>query len=358
MSAPYWTIRQAGPNDLDALMHLVRTVHGERYPQINARYWRWRYHGHAGFPASVFIAEHRGEVIGLRPTMIFDYWWGADQFKGAMYTGVMTHPEHRRRGVFRSLVDAANDHVARAGAAFCLTLPNDMSLPGFRAAPDWHYPGVIPAYVKPIDTPLLLRRKAGKLLSAVAGRGVAMLFRQSVRQSNIGSIRCTPVETFPDALTDVAADFARDAGNLMLARTAPYMNWRFTQHPHLAYHLQVAHDKATCVGAIVTATAEQSGLPVGMIVDLVARGGTNTLSALLHAGEKVLRDDGVALITCQASTPLLQRALRQCGFRRLPNRLVPKRFNFVYRLTGAAALPAEPRRLSAWHLTFGDSDNA
>ena len=41
--------------------------------------------------------------------------------------------------------------MAEQGAAFCMTLPNDQSMPGFTSAPDWHFPGLIPMAFKLID---------------------------------------------------------------------------------------------------------------------------------------------------------------------------------------------------------------
>ncbi|HRX83584.1 MAG TPA: GNAT family N-acetyltransferase [Phycisphaerae bacterium] len=356
MSAWNWTIRPASAGETPRVLELVRAVHGDRYPELDARYWRWRYYNDAGYGATVFVAELDGQPIGLRPVALFDYRWGTQALRGAMYTGVLTHPAHRRKGVFRSLVNAANAYVAEAGAAFAMTLPNDASLPGFRNASDWVFPGLIPVYVKLLDARRVLAARLTRPLAALLGPVANRGFGRAAPPDPAVTTAC--VSTLPDAIDAVAADFARDAGTLMIARPAAFWNWRYAAHPHIAYDLIVAHAAETCLGAVATAVNDRYGAPAGMIVDIAARDREAGLAHLLGAAERHLVDRGAALITCQATTPLLQRALRRCGYRRLPARLAPKKFNFVYRLTGAAPLHAEPRRLEDWHLMFGDSDNA
>ncbi|OQZ06783.1 MAG: hypothetical protein B6D36_03275 [Planctomycetes bacterium UTPLA1] len=95
-----------------------------------------------------------------------------------------------------------------------------------------------------------------------------------------------------------------------------------------------------------------------MIVDLVSQADEAVIRSLIRFAENDLRQRGFGIVTCQATSPALLRALRFEGFRNGPPSVIRKRFHFVYRRTGVTGLPHDPSSLSNWHLTFGDSDNA
>jgi hypothetical protein len=156
----------------------------------------------------------------------------------------------------------------------------------------------------------------------------------------------------------VFESFGRDVGRLMIRRTAAYWQWRYMSRPQATYSTIVARRGTHVLGAVVTAVQRRFGVVIGMIVDIIAGGGTPVLCALLGAAEEELRSRGVGMTACQATSPLLSQALVDSGYFRPKGRLIPKKFHFVYRLTGVAGLPPEPRQIADWHLTFGDSDNA
>lgn len=358
MTKQYWTIRLGRTEDTDAVVKLVHTVHGDRYPELNRSYWEWRYLNETEFRADILIAEYQGEPIGIRPMVLFDFQWGAKHLTGAMLTGVLTHPDHRRRGVFRSLVDASNERVARLGAQFSMTMPNDNSLRGFVNWREWRYPGRIPLYIKVVDGRAMLTPKAGRIAAHLVGWTPQVFFRNRPIHAVRWGLDTEPTELVPEELDEVFDEFARACGTLMIRRTAAYWNWRYGRKPSAPYRTFLARRSGAVVGAVVTSMQRRMGLDVGMVIDLVARGGLTTLGQLLRSAETDLISRRLGLITCQATSPLLCRALEEQGYRCLSSRWLPKQFHFLYRPTGVPGLPRQPARLRDWHLTFGDSDNA
>jgi GNAT superfamily N-acetyltransferase len=365
MPTRYWTIRPAQPNEAPAILELARAVHGFQRPELNDSFLSWRYWNDTPFRADILVAEHEGRFIGMQPVAVFDFQQGSERFKGAMYTGVQTHPDHRRRGVFRSLIDSSNAYAAERGAAFCLTMPNDDALAGFSAFGDWHYPGPIPTSFKIIKRAALLRGGAAGAFIALAGSLPQAVFARRRGSSPNNRYSCVCSDTPADNLDDLADESAREFGGVCLRRTSAYWNWRYAVRPAAsyrptaavspAYRTLVLKEGTQPVGAVATSVAHQAGLDVGLIVDLVARGGLPVLRRLLFEAEAELRDRGVGLITCQATHPAMQTALKEEGHL-LPNpRWLPRKFNFVYRPTDRR-LPGG-LALTDWHLTFGDSDN-
>jgi GNAT superfamily N-acetyltransferase len=338
-------------------MQLVRAVHGDRYPELNRAYWQWRYLNDAGFAAHVFMAELDGRPIGVLPMALFEFQWGVQRLHGAMYTGLLTHPDHRRRGIFRSLIDSCNAQTAKLGGLFSMGMPNEAALPGYFKFGDWVYVGLIPVYMKLASVPALLRPRAGRVLGGVLGALPQLCLLR--RRPSLGGppVDVEPAQFVPTDLDDVADRFARDCGLLMIRRRAAYWNWRYGARPEAAYRMLVARQAGCVMGAIATTTQYRRGIEVGVILDIVSRDGTTGCRHLLRAAEQDLRARGVGLITCQASTPLLQQALQAEHYRCPPAKWLPKKFHYIYRPTGLPGLPRPPKDIADWHLTFGDSDN-
>lgn len=355
---PYWTNRLARPDEQGPILELVRTVHGNSYQEIDESYFRWRYLNDTPFRASVMLAEHDGRPIGIQPIAVFDWKWGSAALRGAMYTGVLTHPDHRRRGVFRSLIDSSNEHAAQVGAQFIMTLPNDASLPGFQRFGDWQYPGLISLMLKVVNPRAAMRDTGFQPLGMILQWAPAVAFRRRRAGGCDGGLSLERVTEFPREL-DIAADqYSDHIGSMMIRRTSNYMNWRYAARPESAYQLFVVRRGRDIVGAVVTSHGVRARIKVGMIVDLVCCADEAVIRSVIRFAENDLRQRGFGVVTCQATSPALLQALRFEGFRNGPPSLIRKRFHFVYRRTGIVGLPHDPSNLSNWHLTFGDSDNA
>jgi len=356
MDTPYWTNRLSTPKDTPAILELVRAVHGDSYQEIDEPYWCWRYLSSTAFRARIMVAEYKDVPIGIQPFAIFDWQRRDLRVKGAMYTGVLTHPLHRRRGVFKSLVEASNEQAASEGALFSMTLPNDASLQGFLKTGEWQYPGLIPLYLKVASGRNMLRSKMGGALASVFGWGTSAVFRP--RGDNGAAKFDTFVEDdVPGELDAVADEFARDCDTLMIRRSADYWRWRYLSRPRSTYTTIVGVRNGSVVGAVATARGRRARFDVGMVIDLVARGGLSTMRGLLRAAEEELLARDIGLLACQATTPLMAKALRHEGYRAAGTWITRKKFHFVFRPTGHAVGEPLAQAMADWHLMFGDSDN-
>jgi hypothetical protein len=272
-----------------------------------------------------------------------------------MNMGLMTHPDHRRKGVFRSMVETGNRFTVDAGAQFSMSMPNDSSVSGYLKWDDWSYPGLIPLFVKVIDSKAALEPKLG-LLAGLADLPLKTVFRRR-RALDQHAIDIAPVTSVPEEIDEVANDFARDCDRLMIRRTAAYWNWRYGDKPDAEYSIGLGSRSGRVVGAVVTSSGQRMGMNVGMIIDLVARGGVPAIRALIRSAEEDLLSRSIGWATMQATSPLLQQALVEEGYRCPNPKILPKHFHLVFRKTGVAGLRESPDKLSHWNLTYGDSDN-
>jgi GNAT superfamily N-acetyltransferase len=368
MTEPHWTIRAARPDEAPAILELACAVHGRNRPELNESYLQWRYWNGTPFQAEILMAEQEGRAIGIQPVAIFDFQQGRERFKGAMYTGVMTHPEHRRRGVFRRLVDASNEFAARRGAAFSMTMPNDSALAGFKRFGDWHYPGPIPTWFKLLDGRAALQAKAGAVIGRTLGWLPHLVLSRRRRVAvDLDRYTCEQRTKAGDDLDEIADRSADETAGILLCRTSAYWNWRYCVRPPASYrptgaaspeyHTLIVKDRTSPVGAVVTSVARQHGLDVGLIIDLIACGGAPVLRRLLYEAELDLRRRGLALIAAQATDPLLQMTLKEQGYFYPKHSWLARPFHFVYRPTGTGGPLGGGLQASDWYLTLGDSDN-
>jgi len=348
----------AREEDTAAILRLVRTVHAGAHPELNEAYWNWRYLSHTTFRAQIVIAEHDGQPIGIQPMAVFDWQWCKDRFRGAMYTGVMTHPNHRRRGVFRTLVRCANDNAAQCGAHFSMTLPNDASLPGFLGSGEWRYPGLIPLYLKVFKETSFPHSQLASFSERLMMWCARPVFRKRCVMQETNGLDYALAESMDDEIESVFDHYAEECRALMIRRTAAFWNWRYASHPESIYRTWLVKRNHRMMGAVVVSVKTTPRFDIGMIIDLVAQGGVPVIRGLLGKAEEDLRSRGIRLVTCQATTSPLQTALREEGYRRLPAWLIRKRFHFVYRPTGIGGPRDLPDVIPGWHLMFSDSDNA
>ncbi len=357
MLNPHWTNRLCTAGDKETVFDLVQTVYPNTSRGAFESWWRWWYLSDISCRREIVVAMSNERAIGIRGMMIVDFQWGPNRLRGAVHLGLITHPSQRRRGVFRSLVASSNEYLFQWGVHFSISMPNDRSVRAYSKWNDWHYGGLIPLYVKVADGMAMFRSKTRRLAGQLMGRRRrSLLDRVALHAPTHGPSAPTP-ELLPEEFDGISEDFARDCGVLMLRRSASYWNWRYGKKPNADYRTIVAQQDSRPVGAVVVSMQERSGFEIGMVLDLVARGGIPTVRQLLRSAEGELVSRDVGLIACQATSPMLERALRDEGYWRMGPLLSRKRFHFVYRMTGVPGLPRHPARLTDWHITLGDSDN-
>ncbi len=352
----YWQNRLYRPDDEDAVFQLTRAVYPDWDFDELKSYWRWRFFGSEACDTAILVADHQSQIVGIQPVAIFDFQWGQKVLQGAMYTGVLTHPDHRRKGIFRSLVDSTNEYASDRNAAFSMTMPNELSYPGFIRTGEWLDPGDIPMYIKVLDGRRLLTPKIGAFCATAVGWTLRVPFWQQSRPDR-ESGEYEQVANAPADLDDLFSEYAQQLDNLMIRRTARYWNWRYSARPNSNYRTVEWRKAGKLVGIAATSIQERMGFDFGMILDYVCPGSTDPLKQLLRSAEADLHARGAGIVACQAMNASVAQALQHAGYRCAPTWLTRKKFHMVYRPHGDERLPRLPSARNDWHLTFGDSDN-
>lgn len=315
-----------GGDDFAQILPLLEAVYPGR---LDREIWRWQYSGHYLGPPRVAIARSGGRIVGLQPSIRHEAWWPGGRALAYELCHVLTHPEHRRRGIFTALIRAFARHAEEEGACCVYTFPNRLSYPGFRRAGSWEHP---------FSLPLLIRLAAG------SGRR---------RRWPAGRPEGQPIERF-DAGVDALGAALLERFPAGMVRDHRYLNWRYLEHPRRPYVCLALRDgprwRAVAIGRLV----EWFGVRVGAIVELL--GDPGSLEPLLVGLEEALVRRGARALGClmlpgRGEAGLLQRL----GYRRLPAWAVRKEFFFVVRAPGG--LPDGLRWPAGWWLSWGDIDS-
>ena len=271
------------------------------------------------------VAEQEGRVVGVQPMLVGKWLRPGGEVLGGVLSGVVVHPDCRRRGVFSALVTACEQAAWEMEAGFVVTLPNEKSAPAFRKF-GWRDLG---------DRTLLLRWAGGAVT-----RGKA-----------------TEVEAIPPDVDELAARSLAVHSGLWLRRTGAWWRWRFAPS-FRRYALAELRDRSGALIGLVSGTVRPSkGVPMGYLVDLVVAN-DDAVAPLVRTIGRALRGRGALGLAAVVSSLRLTSILQGAGFVRVPSWAPVKRFHTVAIFReglGVGEMP--PPSVSGWDLTLGDWDN-
>jgi hypothetical protein len=284
--------------------------------------------------------------------------------------GLMVVPEHRNGLVAPMLVKKLNEAVEIG-----LTLHVEEAALRVFTGVGWRHLGVIPQYVRVLNTRAFVRtfaRQGHEFLSGRRSRLWRALTRASGPVAALGSVffaglavagaarrrgraRATVVEEhgFDPSYTELA-ERVKDKFAAWIFRDEPYLVARYGRRMG-AYRLLACRQQGRLLGYGIVKLRQFEGDPrmgdirMGTVVDCVCDPDeTGILDSLLRSAVALCRRERIDVVFCSASLRELGRHLRWHAFVRIPGTLNAA---FHDRTRTIGDLPLE-----SWHLMRGDSD--
>ena len=216
-------VRRARPDDLGAAIEVATTALGWDPQDPNESFFRWKHLDNPAGASPMWVAVDGDDVIGFRSMLRWNFVDAeGDTRPAARAVDTATHPEHHRRGVFRSLTTVAVDELAAEGVGFVFNTPNPASRAGYLRM-GWLDAGRLSVRVRPSGPGALLRLARSRVPAAKWSEPVAC---------GVG------IEAVVDELPDLLASLPPVAG-LTTRRTVDHLRWRYGFEP---LHYRVVRD--------------------------------------------------------------------------------------------------------------------
>jgi hypothetical protein len=215
-------VREFDAAELPEVLEVLRRALGEttllkRTPEL----WGWKHVENPFGKSLALVAETEGRIAGVRAMLRWDLATrSGDLIRCLRPVDTATDPDFGRRGIFRSLTEAAVGMATDSGIDLIFNTPNKASGPGYIKM-GWEEVGPIGVMIRP----LLSRSRAAPEDSAP-----------------------DPEEFFDHDSTSPAGHPIVDRNPLGLRtqRTPEYMQWRFAGHPTARYR-SITNDGETAI---------------------------------------------------------------------------------------------------------------
>jgi len=288
---------------LEEVLALLRSALGEGPLGRGEEAFRWKHRGGPFGPSPGLVAvADDGTLVGVR---LFQRWRlaaGGAELAAARAVDTATHPEWRRRGVFRRLTLDLVERARAEGTALIFNTPNPHSRAGYLAM-GWRSLGRVPLLVRPL--------RPGRLAASAIG----------------GGDRYAAAPPGPPAGMEPAAELIADPGaerflsglwageaRLHTLRTAAYLRWRYGEAPVNAPAYGALRRFEGDAGAIVIARERvRRGVRGIVLSEVLVRGGERGERAAAELIGKIARSGADYLAAIAARGTPERRALRAAG---------------------------------------------
>ena len=100
-----WSMRAYREGDEDGILELWKATYPEKEYDREGwlRWWHWMYKENPAGPGRIWLAEYDGKIVGQYPIIPVLMKIGARIVTAFQSINLMTHPDHRRQGIYESL---------------------------------------------------------------------------------------------------------------------------------------------------------------------------------------------------------------------------------------------------------------
>ncbi|WP_084802738.1 GNAT family N-acetyltransferase [Halorientalis sp. IM1011] len=288
-----YTVRPFRPDDHDAYLSLYRDVFdGPARPA----WFRWKYQDNPyADDVTIYVAETDGELVGARSFFPMPIAAGDDAVLAYQPCDTMVAADHRRRGLFTEMTEAAIEAHRDGPPSLYFNFPNDRTLPG-NLDLGWRAVTTHPIYYR-IQHPAAVvgSRIEGPIGTPVA-RTIASAtdayYRVRDALARPGGSPVT-VERRRGVPIDILSRLYRSAvpDTLHTHREEQFLDWRF-DNPRWDYDTFLAREGGAVVAAVVVGHRNRYGFDRANIVDALPLSGLRpaVVRALLAAVVDRYRD--------------------------------------------------------------------
>jgi N-acetylglutamate synthase-like GNAT family acetyltransferase len=220
-------IREAGDDDIPAIVNLLKSSLGEGLMLKSETYWRWKHVDNPFGRSPVLIAVEGSLIVGVRAFMCWKWEKEKQSVHAVRAVDTATHPDFQGRGIFSTLTKALLKKCEEQNVAFVFNTPNQKSLPGYIKM-GWREAGRLPVRVS-------VRRPVAIL------RGIILKRSGEDNYSSIGSQLSWMNNPSLENLLEKHRQ--RFNGSFTTAHSANSLKWRYQDVPVADYFVEGLESK-------------------------------------------------------------------------------------------------------------------
>lgn len=319
----------------DDLVELARLSLGQGRIPRTAEFWDWKHRRNPFGESLGRVASAPTGLAAMRAFMRWNWTTGNRTVAAVRAVDTATHPDFRRRGLFRRLTERALQDCADAGIEFVFNTPNDKSLPGYLKM-GWRRVGRLNLRVRPYRPLRGLRRALATWRTGSSPAAREWRPTSAARDVLEGPGACRAVPATP----------ARDS-RFSTVKSLDYLQWRYAEAPGLAYGALRSDTVEGCL--LIYQVRCRAGLVELTVCELLSGAKPEQLSEAARLVRRAAEEHDVdyAVALAAAATPE-SRALRRAGFVPAP------RVGPVLTVRPIGSSPPGLHRLAAWRPSVGD----
>jgi GNAT superfamily N-acetyltransferase len=284
---------------------LIAASESHGIPQKDPEWFLWKFRDSPWGPAVLAYARSRQHrLAGVVSFGLYQLKLGNSVVRAGISYETFVHPDCQRQGLFRRLLEAAEEEAGRRGAEILFNFPNQASRPGF-VQRGWRDAGGVGTWLRPV-----LSIRAARALS------VNLLRRDSLEP---GTPREDQIERLAAALPYLPQPLSARPGSAPFMRRnhdPEFLSWRFTSFPHFDYRLIEERGVSA-----LTRIGTRSGCREAQVLEVFSDrpASLSSIRRLIRSISKTVEPDTITVLAT-GSNPLT-RFLASLGFIPVPNRV-------------------------------------
>jgi GNAT superfamily N-acetyltransferase len=142
-------VRAGEPEDIPAIVNLLKLSLGESLMPKSEAFWRWKHIDNPFGESPVLLAFEEQQLVGIRAFMRWQWRHGDKLYNAVRAVDTATHPQHQGKGIFKKLTLTLAEECRNEKVDFIFNTPNTSSKPGYLKM-GWKSNGKMHVYLKPI----------------------------------------------------------------------------------------------------------------------------------------------------------------------------------------------------------------
>lgn len=351
-----WKKRDYSLGDEHKLIRLFTATWGKWH---TLEYWRWKYcQNPQGFLEKLIWVAEEKDLVGHYAIIGAKLKLGDTCVLGAQSVDTATHPNHRRRGIFKDLAITVYEHASQIGIHMVYGFAAGASLRGFIKRLGWKVACPVPVLVYPLNFKKVAALKSPnrllRRLTVLWLKIEAKLRRRDRAISKVSEGRVMRISSFDERFDLFWEDIKHEYHNIVV-RDKDYLNWRYTLEPEHEYAIFAVHKGGKILGFTVVGISEGQNMRIGNILEaLCLSGHDEEFLRLIETGISWLKQRHADIVRCwMPDWHRYWRLLRKYGFRRYKTDLT-----LIVRSVMSGSLSKTLFQRTLWFFTLGDSDHA